>query len=179
MCMVPKRSCLIRDRGIVQERISRNNWTLRKKLLQDHLHSYWKSPCQCYNCTQCWENKWQSTSPTYNTRASNHTRVRQLIGSTICRNHPSRQTSRETFLVSRAMGRLKSSVRSLSWLLRLPLYPGKKNEYMIRDFIEEFFNADVNCWSSTSSETLSDQPSAFRNQGDLSGARSRTFKTKS
>jgi hypothetical protein len=35
MCMVPKRSCLIRDREIVQERISRI-----EKLLQDHLHSW-------------------------------------------------------------------------------------------------------------------------------------------
>ena len=40
----------------------------------------WNIPCQCYNCVWWWENRlWLIIPPTYNTRASKHSRVRQSV----------------------------------------------------------------------------------------------------
>ena len=39
----------------------------------------WNIPCQCYNCVRRWGNQWLRITPTYNTCASKHSRVRQSV----------------------------------------------------------------------------------------------------
>ena len=83
MRMVPKRSCLIWDGELIQERISGNNWALRNSnrtiCKVSPFLEYSMPMLVVFDNVEKNEIGILSSTFTYNTRASKHGGVRQLI----------------------------------------------------------------------------------------------------